>query len=203
MVALVAGCSGGPSLQEVTISDLGEPGWEMVVDGEMDEEMVSFLQSVSDSEAADISEEVGEFWLRLWMTDTGLVSIMLAEPGGLPNVEELAAILVDAGMVPTTDYGDGDLVMQVDWTDDDGPGLGLVVAKEGHFALFSFVDEFSEELVDDTVARQLAAIPEYDDQYRGVMIAFSGVAFVIAVWFAAKSLNRNSSSPNAKEPETT
>lgn len=205
VVASLAGCSGAPSLQEVVISDLGEPGWQMIVDTEMDEGTVSFFEALVDSNGASDIRDTEGFWLRVWGSETGMVSIMAGDPGQLQDRPELQGTVEEIGMERTTNFGTEGIILQADTTDELGPAFDVFLANEGHVAFISFMDDFSDELVANTIERQLAAIPEYDpgDQYRGWEIAVYGAAFGLLLLLALRSSKKNRHTADPKEAPPT
>ncbi len=205
VVTSLAGCSGAPSLQEVIISDLGEPGWQILVDTEMDEGTVSFFEALVDSnDASDIRNTEG-FWLRVWGSETGMVSIMAGDPGQLQDRPELQGSVEEIGMERTTDFGTEGIILQADASDELGPAFDILLANEGHVAFISFMDDLSDELIASTVERQLAAIPKYDRhaQPRGWEIAIYSAAFGLVILFALRSSKRNRHTPEPTEAQPT
>ena len=205
IAVVLAGCSSSPSLQEVILSDLGEPGWEMIVDTEVDDEAVGFLVAVANSEDVTDMGKVEGFWLRVWASETGTVSILAGSPGPLRDESLLEEAVEQLGMERTSDFGSDGIVLQADVSDELGPGFDVLTAKEAHLVFISFVDAYSHELVADTIERQLVAIPEYDpgEESRGVLIAIFSLVFVLALGFAVRSLRKSRPSTNPKESWTT
>lgn len=204
IAVVLAGCSSSPSLQEVILPDLGEPGWEVIVDTGLDAEVVDFFAAIGDPEDMTNIDNVEGFWLRAWESETGVVSIMAGNPGLPVHESALLEAIPRAGMRTTTDFGSDGVVFQREASDEFGPGYDVFVAKGAHFVFISFLDDYSDALVANTVERQLEAIPEYDaeDQGRGALIALTSVAFVLALGFAIMSSKKNRRIDDPTEPRT-
>jgi hypothetical protein len=114
---------------------------------------------------------------------------MLGEPGGRVDLEAMSEIAMTKGFDPVDGYGKDALVAEMELADEQGTADGYLVTKEGVLALMLFVDDNSDDLVADTISRQLAAIPDYNplDEHRGFTIGLTAVALLIVLGVAVRS----------------